>query len=132
VSWDEKSAVFRWSYGKVTLPAGFTYQGDPSDTLEGPQDGKLIVRHDIGGYAGAYANRKDALVFEERMIDGARVWTAQRKWGRTKILVAVTFPDNGCANFYLETSNGVDGAIIDALARSFRSRETKPNSICGR
>ena len=121
----------------MSLPAGFTHQRGPSDRIEGDftsPDGALIVHHDIGGYAGAYANRKGALVFEQRMVDGARVWTAQRKWGvgRTKTLVAVTFPDNGCANFFLETSNSEDAAVIDALARSFRPKATKPNSPCGR
>jgi hypothetical protein len=137
VTWDEKTAVFRWSYGQVSLPAGFTHQRDPSDTIEGhftSPDGKLVVHHDIGFYAGAYASKKDALVFEERVADGARVWIARRKWGvgGTKTLVASTFTDNGCANFYLEMSNSEDAVIIDALARSFRPKETKPNSSCGR
>jgi len=31
-----------------------------------------MVRHDIGGYAGVFANRRDAVAFEERVIDGSR------------------------------------------------------------
>jgi hypothetical protein len=137
-NWDEKSGVFRWKLGEVTLPPGFTYQVDPSDTFEGhftSRDGKPVIRLDNGGYAGAYAERKDALFFEERLVDGVRVWTARRKWGvaGTKTLMAVTFPDNGCANFYLESSNAEDAAIIDALARSFRPKgQDKPSSRCGR
>ena len=136
-SWDQKSGVFRWWEGEVSLPAGFTYERVPSDTIEGrftSPDGKVIVDHDIGSLAGAFANRKNALFFQEHSVEGARVWTARRKWGPglTKTLVAVTFPDNGCANFFLETSNSEDAAVIDALARSFRPNATKPNSPCGR
>jgi hypothetical protein len=136
VSWDKESGVFRWNNGVIRLPSGFTYQTDPSDTLEGhftSADGKLIVRHDIGFYAGAWANRKDALVFEERIRDGARVWTARRNRGKdaATTLVAVTFPDNGCANFYLETSTSEDAVVIDALAQTFRPKNTKPNTSCG-
>jgi hypothetical protein len=136
-SWNENSGVFRWWAGEVSLPSGFTYQTDPSDTLEGhftSADGKFIVRHDIGLYAGIWANRRDAFAFEERITDGARVWTARRKRGKdgATTLVAVTFPDNGCANFYLESSNSEDAAVIDALARTFRPKATKPDSFCTR
>jgi|SRR5579872_765897 len=138
VNWDEKSGVFRWWAGEVRIPAGFTHEIEPSDTFQGhftSRDGKPVIRHDIGGYAGVYAERKDALFFEERIVDGARVWTARRTWGMTgtKTLIAVTFPDNGCANFYLESSKGEDASIIDALARSFRPKgQDKPSSRCGR
>lgn len=107
-SWDPKSATFTWWRGEIRLPLGFSYSVDQgADTFEGhftSRDRKLIVRHDIGGYAGAWASRKGAFHFEEREVDGARVWTAKRdypdgKGGRTT-LVAVTFPDSGCANFF--------------------------------
>jgi hypothetical protein len=63
VSWDSQSGKFAWGRGEVTLPVGFIYRGDPSDTLEGhftSPDGKLVIRHDIGGYTGAYAAREGA------------------------------------------------------------------------
>ena len=109
VSWDNKSSTFAWWGGEVRVPSGFTYQVDQgADTFEGhfsAPDGKLVIRHDIGWYAGAWASAKDASSFEERLIEGARVWTARRNRpdgrGGTTTLTAVTFPDAGCANFFL-------------------------------
>lgn len=138
--WNSKSGRFTWWRGEVALPAGFTYQQEPSDTLAGrftSPDGTLVVLHDIGGYAGAYAARKNAFVFEERVAEGARVWTAKRHWpdgkgGRTLTLIAVTFPDSGCANFFL-VSPGIQGAtLIDSIAQSFRpnGRDELVPSLC--
>ena len=73
------------------------------------------------------------ILFEERIIKGARVWAARqsyRRRGRTMWL-AVTFPDNGCANFYLTSSNIEDAAIIDSIARSFHpKRSSNPSPMC--
>jgi hypothetical protein len=59
------------------LPAGFTYEQDVgADSFEGhftSSDRHLIVRHDIGGYSGYYANQRKAFAFEERTVSGARV-----------------------------------------------------------
>src|SRR5262245_60854219 len=66
-SWDDTSAKFAWWGGEVSLPAGFKYHVDQgTDTFEGhfaSADRTLVVRHDIGGYAGAYASKKRAFVF---------------------------------------------------------------------
>lgn len=137
VIWDEKSSVFRWSGGEVRLPGKFTYQRDVGDTIAGhftSPDEKLVIHHDIGSYAGAYANRWLADSFEERIIEGSRVWTARqsyRRGGRTMWL-AVTFPDNGCANFYLTPTTIEDAALLDSIARSFHPRgRTTPGAMCG-
>jgi len=57
VTWDEKSGVFRWRLGEVRLPIEITYKWDHgSDTFEGhftSPDGKTVIHHDIGAYAGA-------------------------------------------------------------------------------
>ena len=137
--WSPKTGAFSWGGGHVTLPVGFTYRADQgTDTFEGhftSPDGKLIIRHDIGGYAGAWASREQALIFEERVIEGARVWIAKRevpdgKGGRT-IRVAVTFPDCGCANFFLNSPNTEDAAPIETLARSFRPKgRSSPGVLC--
>ena len=62
VKWDAESATLVWWAGQVSLPIGFTYQVDQGgDTFEGhftSADGKLIIRYDIGGYAGAWASNK--------------------------------------------------------------------------
>src|SRR5690242_5163897 len=84
-SWDAKSATFAWWGGRVNLPVGFTYQVDQgTDTFEGhftSLDGRLIIHHDIGGYAGAWASPKKAfLFFREGVIGGARVWVAKEDY----------------------------------------------------
>jgi hypothetical protein len=138
-SWDKRAGLFRWWSGEVTLPVGFSYERDVSDTFEGhftSPNGKLIIHHDIGGYAGAWAKSKGSDVFEERIVEGARVWTAQRRrrigGGDNTLLFAVSFPDNGCSNFYLRSNNIDDAAIIGAIARSFRPKGTSvARSSCG-
>ena len=125
--WDSHSATFTWSDGEVKLPFGFAYEADRgTDTFEGhfiSRDERVIVRHDIGGYAGCWASRHRALTFNETVVDGFRVVTAKQDWpdgkgGRT-VLVAVTFPEAGCANFFLESANPEDAKIIDFKPRLF-------------
>src|ERR1043166_1272979 len=125
--------------GQVILPLSFTYQVDKgTDTFEGhfsSTDGKLVVRPNIGGYAGAWARREKSFLFSERVIEGARVWTAKREWpdgeGSRTTLVAVTFPDCGCANFFWESSKPEDTAPIDSIARSFHPKgRTEPGALC--
>jgi len=135
-TWNRWSGVFTWPGGEVTLPLGLKYWADKGDTLAGrftSGDGKLIVRHDIGGYAGAYANMRGTEVFEERIVNDARVWTGRKKWTRGgTMLFAVTFPDNGCANFYVESTDLKNAAIIDQIARSFRPKFRSPRApLCG-
>ena len=141
VTWNPESATFAWWGGQVNLPVGFTYQVDQgADTFEGhftSADGKLVIRHNIGGYAGAWASREKSFFFHENVIDDARVWIAKREWpdgkgkgGRTT-LVAVTFPDSGCANFFLESSKPEDATPVDFIARSFRpTSRTAPGALC--
>lgn len=73
--------------------------------------------------------------FEERIVDGARVWTGHEKWPIAGVsgvvLYAVTFPDSGCANFYLQSSNPNDAAIIRGIAQSFHPRiRSAPGRLC--
>lgn len=130
LSWDERSGTFRWPQGEVRLPAGFRYQPDNGgDTFEGhftSADGKVVVRYDIGWYAGVWAKPEGSLFFEEKVVEGARVWTAKRgrpgSTGGNTNVVAVTFPDCGCANFFVKSSQGEDAEPIAFIARSFRPR----------
>src|SRR6266404_3986259 len=99
-SWDSRSATFVWWGGEVKLLAGYTYQQDPGgDSFEGhftSPNGKLVIRHDIGSYAGAWAKQgKFTSFFEERIEQGSRVWITRRSWpdgrgGNTTTLMAVT------------------------------------------
>jgi hypothetical protein len=142
VRWDEKTSTFSWWGGEVRVPSGFTYQVDAGvDTLVGhftSPNKDLVIHHDIGGYAGAWANAKDASSFEEWRVEGARVWTARKIRadgnGGSETLVAVTFPDAGCANFFLETSRLEDAKLITYIAQSYRPRSRQnadSKSYCG-
>jgi hypothetical protein len=126
-SWNQSTGVFGWAGGKVTLPAGFRYREDRgTDSFEGhftSADGKIIVRHDIGGYAGARANRREAVTFEER-VNNARAPDRATKWpdgsgGTTS--ARRHLPDNGCANF-INVDNVADAGPIQRIAQSFRPR----------
>ena len=138
VTWNPESGTFAWWGGQVSLPAGFTYQVDQgADSFEGhftSADGKLVIRHDIGGYAGTWADRKTSFFFHEDVIDGARVWIAKSEWpdgkgGRTT-LVAVTFPDSGSANFFLKSTKLEDALPVDFIARSFRpTKRAVPDAL---
>lgn len=137
--WDENTGTFSWWSGEVKLPAGYSYQEHRGvDTFVGHFTGSnkgLTVYYDIGGPAGAYASRNAANSFSERIVEGARVWTAKKDWpdgkgGRT-VLVAVTFPDSGCANFYLKSPKNEDAAVIDFIAQSFHPNgPIQPSSLC--
>ena len=137
--WDGRSGTFKWWAGSVRLPPGFTYRpGQGGDSFEGrftSPDGKLVVDHDIGAcyISGAYASKKESSAFNERIVDGSRVWTATKDQplpnGRHTFLFAVTFPDGECANFFLYSSKLEDAATIDFIARSFRSNgRSNPHS----
>jgi uncharacterized RDD family membrane protein YckC len=128
-SWDGRSATFKWWGGEVRLPAGFRYRVlNGADSFEGEftsADGSVVVGHDIGGYAGAWASRRGALSFDERLAGQARVWTARRQIsdgrGGHSIRSAVTFPDSGCANFFVRSYTPESGAqVIDFIAASYR------------
>ena len=131
-SWDGPSATFTWRMGSVRLPPGFTYRlGVGGDSFQGSftaPDRRVVVDHDIGAsyISGVYASREGSLVFNERIVNGARVWTATKKQqlpnGRHTFRYAVTFPDSECANFFLYSSNPEDAVTIDFIARSFEPR----------
>lgn len=121
-SWNPWSGEFRWWRGSVTLPPGFSYKGERSDTFADRfTNGRIVIRHDIGGYAGAYARPISSYHFSESSVAGSRVWVAHRPWGsQGRGLSAVTFPDAGWANFFTESSNAAQKQTIAAIAASFR------------
>jgi hypothetical protein len=99
-SWDSRSATLTWSRGEVKLPRGFSYEPDyGTDSFEGhfaSSDDRVVIHHDIGGYAGCWASREGALSFSEASRDGFRILRSKRAWpngsGAHTFLVAVTFP----------------------------------------
>jgi hypothetical protein len=131
-SWDPASTTFKWWAGEVQLPPGFTYRiGGGGDSFTGTFTSparKLVVSHDIGAsyISGAYASQERSFVFNEKIVDGARVWTAKRDVpflnGGHTILVAVTFPDCQSANFFLYSVKPEDAEVIDFIARSFKPK----------
>lgn len=125
LTWDAGTRTFAWPGGEVKVPPGFTYHGGEGlDTLEGhfsSPDGKLAIRYDIGAFAGAYANARDASSFREHFVLGTRVWVATRpapSIGSTS-RVAVTFPDSGCANFFVHSNRPEDAELIAQIAQSY-------------
>ena len=65
--------------------------------------------------------------------EGSRVRVVRATYtnakGDTEHFFKVSFPDSGCANFYLESTNEKDAAVIDFIARSFRPRGLTPSFI---
>jgi hypothetical protein len=138
-SWDEQSSTFKWWGGEIRLPAGFRYQVDQgTDSFMGhftAADGRVVLEHDIGSYAGAYASKRHALVFHERTVGSARVWFAQKAvsdghGGRTT-RTSVTFPDSDCANFYTYSSEPEATAAVKFIANNARPRSLgSPGRSC--
>jgi len=131
-----KNQYVRVAGGEVKVPHGFTHHGGEGlDTFEGrftSPDGKLVIRYDTGWYAGARAYPNAASSFEELLVQGARVWTVQRKRpdraGGTRTDVAVTFPDAGCANFFLDSPRVEDAELIVQIAQSYRPSRARDSS----
>jgi hypothetical protein len=136
VRWDSKTGHFEWWSGEVWLPPDFTYRTLPTDTFEGEftsPDKTLVVQHDIGFYAGAWAKDPRAYSFEERIVEGSRVWIGRHSWGRgNSTLVAVTFPDSGCANFFVESGTREGAEVIHRIANGFRPKfvTMEGDSLC--
>jgi hypothetical protein len=127
VHWNSRTGEFRWWQGAVTLPPGMEYRSTSSDSFAGQfrsMGRALVIEHDMGGYAGVYATPKGADTFEERIVSASRVWVARHTYANRLdgryYLFAVTFPDNGLANFFLYSSDEKDAAIIQRIALSFR------------
>ncbi len=131
-TWDAASGRFCWAEGELAVPPGFQYLPDwGTDTFVGhftSRDGQVVISHDIGSHADTWARQdKQSTSFHEDMVDGARVWVVRRDLsggpaGRVSHF-AVTFPDSGCANFYMESSKPEDGQVIEFMARSFRPKK---------
>jgi hypothetical protein len=123
VVWQEERGFFSWGTGETSVPAGFTYApGQGIDTTIGrftSRDGSLVIQHDIGELAGEHGGIEEA----ERLTEGSRVRVGSLRFtdanGNVKHFFKVSFPDCGCANFYLESPNEKDAAIIDFIARGF-------------
>ena len=130
LNWRGESGAFDWGRGEVTLPAGFTYKPDYGiDTLIGSftsQDGELVITHDIGELAGEHGGmgRVETLSQGSRVRVGLRIRSVNQEG---IFFSKVSFPDNGCANFYLESPREEDAAKIEFIARSFRPRAWTPS-----
>ena len=133
LAWKGESGSFDWGSGEVKLPAGFTYNSDTGmDTFVGhftSRNGRLVIDHDIGELAGEHGGMGET----ERLVDGSRVRIALRIRSDTKPVTTffskVSFPDNGCANFYLESTSEDDAAAIEFIAQSFRPKSLTPSWI---
>jgi hypothetical protein len=133
LNWQKESAVFSWGTGEVRMPAGFTYARETGiDTFMGlftSEDGRLVIEHDIGKLAAEHGGIGNM----ETLIEGSRVRfgsvTRHDEKGGKEYFFKVSFPDASCANFYLESANERDAAIIQFIARSFRPRGWLPSFL---
>jgi hypothetical protein len=132
LTWQSESGTFSWGSGQVRLPAGFTYRADHGiDTFVGhftSQDGKLVIDHDIGELAGEHGGAGRS----ETLKEGSRVRLGRARSdreGSTTFFSKVSFPDNGCANFYVESPNENDLAVIDFIAKTFRPASPTPSWV---
>ena len=129
----KESAVFSWGTGQVKIPSGFTYAREIGiDTFVGrftSENGSLVIEHDIGKLAAEHGGIGSL----ETLIEGSRVRYGSvahdDEKGGKEYFFKVSFPDASCANFYLDSTNEKDAAIIEFMARSFRPRGWLPSFL---
>jgi len=129
--WRGDSETFDWGAGEVKLPPGFTYRPEHGiDTFVGhfiSPDGKQVVEYDIGYLAGEHGGMGTS----EALMKGSRVRTGRAaridEKGVPILFSKVSFPDSGCANFYLESANEKDSETIEFIARTFRPAGGAPS-----
>jgi hypothetical protein len=125
--WNPQTGQLDWRIGQVRVPPGYTYFRDAGvDSFVGhftSADGAVVIWHDIGPYAGEWAKAKDAFEFQETSRCGARIWKSKavRPDGSNgaQILMALTFPDSGTANFYVYRPTPAAEAALEFLAASY-------------
>lgn len=129
LAWNPQSHVFSWGPGSVRIPSGFEHQpAHGIDTLVGDfisTERKLVIRYDIGDLAGEHGG----IGGMETLNQGARVRSGQTISdlnGVPKTFAAVSFPDSGCANFFLESLNKSDAVLIEEIGKSYRPLSRTP------
>ena len=132
--WAAETGQFDWAKGSIYVPVGFRHTKDHGiDTLTGrltSSDGRTIIHYDIGYLAGEHGH----VGTQEYLVNGARVRLALRlpiiEEAPTRYFSSVSFPDNGCANFYADSADGDDApSIIERIATSFRPHGAIPSWI---
>lgn len=130
--WNPKSGEFHWPAGTVTLPRGMSYFSQNPPYKAQLSRSRLNIGFGVSDCPGAklwseWRRSEAKLVFEERAVEGGRVWigrgdpySGRRRPGGNWVLGAVTFPDAGCATFYLDSNSSKDAAVINEIVRSFR------------
>lgn len=129
-SWNAGTSTFDWGRGEVSLPPGYSHESRTGiDTIVGrfiSADGRIVIKYDIGELAGEHAG----IGANETLVGGSRVkrgeGTTEDEAGRKSYFSNVSFPDNGCANFYIVSSNKEDVAVIQSLATTFRPAGITP------
>lgn len=130
ISWNQTTGSFDWGLGTITLPPNFTYERlDGIDSSVGrfrSPNGSTAVNHDIGELGGW----DDGPGRSETLTEGARVRIRRHdafdSTGRRPPRATLSFPDSGCAKFYLELTSTEDAEIVEHIAKSFRPRDRKP------
>ena len=101
--WNPESGEFNWGSGSVRIPKGFEYQSELGiDTFVGrftTRFDRTVIQHDIG-----------ELAYEH---------------GSPRSPESLSFPDSGCAVFYVEAPPERRAEIIETLRTSFRPSHWK-------
>ena len=129
LAWSPGTSTFNWSRGEVRVPPGFIYTADHGiDTFVGhftSPDGAVLIGYDIGELAAEHGG----VGSKETLRDGSRVRIGRLTHfdaNGTRFFAKVSFPDNGCANFFLDSASAMDASAIDFIARSFRPIGSAP------
>ena len=123
-NWNPTTSTFHWGRGELRLPPGYQYAHFRGfDTLVGSfhsPDGRLTIEHDIGELAAEHLG----LGRPWSTKDGARILLA-----RTPTAALLSFPDTGCANFYLESDDPNDLRLLEQLAQTYRPHTRLPGWV---
>ncbi len=123
--YDAVSRRFSWTLGSVVVPPGYHQRNEAgSDSIVGSftsRNGKIRIQNDIGTYAGAYANRSDAIEFGLIGPPRYRVYFARKSNS-----MAISMPYAGCANFFLYHPPAGAEAILREIAASYVPRDHDP------
>jgi hypothetical protein len=116
--WNWETRIFNWGSGEIKVPDGFTYERRQGlDTHIGrivSSDQSLDIHYDIGELAHIVSPPNASF---HSLTNGSRVLLYA---GGSSNLPMVSFPDQGCATFYLYSPHPNGKAVIEAIAKSFK------------
>ncbi len=125
LAWRPGQRTISWGSGEVTIPPNFHYEKESGiDSVVGKfisPDGKTIISYDIGWLTGEHGGmgKTESLKLGSRVRE-SHIEIAGDDKGAPQFIAIVAFPDNGCANFRLDSTNKNDFGAMDLIANSFQ------------